>query len=94
MYTPRAHGINPFTLGKLALWPFFLHENPIDNNVECFRDIGLEDEALRLAIRGPSALSMRFARSFTGEEYGRVASFEEKPAVAVGCSRNPNVFEG
>ncbi|KAF4433112.1 phenol 2-monooxygenase [Fusarium acutatum] len=50
--------------------------------LECFRDIGLEDEALRLAIRGPSTLSMRFAKSFTGEEYGRVASFEEKPAVA------------
>ncbi|EXL66790.1 hypothetical protein FOPG_17060 [Fusarium oxysporum f. sp. conglutinans race 2 54008] len=40
------------------------------------------DEALRLAIRGPFAQTMRFARTFTGQEYGRVAAFEEKPAVA------------
>ncbi|KAL1847381.1 hypothetical protein Daus18300_013966 [Diaporthe australafricana] len=49
---------------------------------ECLRDIDLEDEALRLAIRGPHALSMRFARSFAGQEYGRVSGWQEKPDVA------------
>lgn len=52
---------------------------------ECLRDIDLEDEALSLAIRGSSALSMRFARSVAGEEYGRVMAWEEKPDVAVSC---------
>lgn len=52
-------------------------------HVECLRDIDLEDEALRLAIRGPSALSMRFARSLAGQEYGRVMAWGEKPDVAV-----------
>lgn len=50
---------------------------------ECLRDIGLEDEALRLAIRRPSCLSMRFAHSVTGWEYGRVQAWGENPAVAV-----------
>ncbi|KAH8773575.1 FAD binding domain-containing protein [Diaporthe sp. PMI_573] len=50
--------------------------------LECLRDIDLEDEALRLAIRGPHALSMRFARSLAGEEYGRVSAWLEKPEVA------------
>ncbi|KAK2737255.1 2,4-dichlorophenol 6-monooxygenase [Colletotrichum kahawae] len=49
---------------------------------ECLRDIGLEDEALRLAIRRPSCLSMRFAHSVTGWEYGRVQAWGENPAVA------------
>ncbi|KAI7778898.1 hypothetical protein LA080_001503 [Diaporthe eres] len=49
---------------------------------ECLRDIDPEDEALRLAIRGPSALSMRFARSLAGQEYGRVMAWGEKPDVA------------
>ncbi|KAH8593078.1 FAD binding domain-containing protein [Bisporella sp. PMI_857] len=46
---------------------------------ECLRDIGLEDEALRLAIRGPPFVSMRFSRSLIGEEYGRVMGWEEHP---------------
>lgn len=52
-------------------------------HTECLRDIDLEDEALRLAIRGPNALSMRFARSLAGQEYGRVMAWQEKPDVAV-----------
>lgn len=55
-------------------------------NIECLRDIDLEDEGLRLAIRGPRALSMRFARSLAGEEYGRVMAWGEKPDVAVSYS--------
>ncbi|KAF5011620.1 hypothetical protein FDECE_2283 [Fusarium decemcellulare] len=47
--------------------------------LECLRDIDLEDEGLRLAIRGHPFLSMRFARSFIGEEYGRVRAWEECP---------------
>ncbi|RSL57019.1 hypothetical protein CEP53_006600 [Fusarium sp. AF-6] len=49
------------------------------NTPECLRDIDLEDEALRLAIRGEPFLSMRFAPSFIGEKYGRVRAFEEHP---------------
>lgn len=44
---------------------------------ECLRDIGLEDEGLRLAIRGSPYLSMRYARSLIGEEYGRVRAWGE-----------------
>ncbi|KAF4550402.1 FAD-binding domain-containing protein 26 [Elsinoe fawcettii] len=47
--------------------------------LECLRDIDLEDEALRLAIRGPTCLSFRISRDFKGEEYGRVRAYEEKP---------------
>ncbi|XEV04430.1 hypothetical protein FSHL1_009717 [Fusarium sambucinum] len=49
---------------------------------ECLRDIGLEDEALRLAMRGPSFCSMRFSRNLVGEEYGRIAAWEEDPIVS------------
>ncbi|UPK90561.1 hypothetical protein LCI18_001496 [Fusarium solani-melongenae] len=49
---------------------------------ECLRDIGLEEEMLRLAIRGPPSLSMRFSRSLIGQEYGRVRAWEEHPTVA------------
>ncbi|KAH8878792.1 hypothetical protein GQ53DRAFT_673387 [Thozetella sp. PMI_491] len=47
--------------------------------VECLRDIDLEDEALRLAIRGPHTLSMRFSKTLIGTEYGRVAAWGEQP---------------
>ncbi|KAH6857580.1 FAD binding domain-containing protein [Alternaria alternata] len=64
VFTPRAHGFNPFAF-------------------ECLRDIDLEDEGLRLAIRGPTALSMRFSRSLAGEkEYGRVLAWGELPVSA------------
>ncbi|PNP85449.1 hypothetical protein FNYG_01278 [Fusarium nygamai] len=42
--------------------------------LECLRDINLEDEVLRLAIREPFILSPRFAQSLIGEEYGRIAA--------------------
>ncbi|KAF5978572.1 phenol 2-monooxygenase [Fusarium coicis] len=47
--------------------------------LECLRDINLEDEVLRLAIREPLILSSRFAQSLIGEEYGRIAAWEENP---------------
>ncbi|RKL32836.1 hypothetical protein BFJ72_g10336 [Fusarium proliferatum] len=46
---------------------------------ECLRDINLEDEVLRLAIREPFILSSRFAKSLIGEEYGRLSAWEENP---------------
>ncbi|EXL98197.1 FAD binding domain-containing protein [Fusarium oxysporum II5] len=46
---------------------------------ECLRDINLEDEVLRLAIREPFILSSRFAQSLIGEEYGRISAWEENP---------------
>lgn len=63
-------------------------------DVECLRDIDLEDEALRLAIRGPSALSMRFARSLAGQEYGRVMGWGEKPDVAVSYKNETGQYRG
>ncbi|PSK46586.1 hypothetical protein B9Z65_5554 [Elsinoe australis] len=59
-----------YTPGAHGLNPFSL---------ECLRDIDLEDEALRLAIRGPRALSMRFSRSIIGDEFGRIQAWGEKP---------------
>lgn len=62
----------------------------VASNLECLRDIGLEDEALRLAMRGPPFCSMRFSRNFVGEEYGRIAAWEEDPIVSVSiawCSK-------
>ncbi|KAF5557900.1 phenol 2-monooxygenase [Fusarium napiforme] len=47
--------------------------------LECLRDINLEDEVLRLAIREPFILSSRFAQSLVGEEYGRITAWEEDP---------------
>ncbi|KAF5576833.1 phenol 2-monooxygenase [Fusarium pseudoanthophilum] len=47
--------------------------------LECLRDIKLEDEVLRLAIREPFVLSSRLAESLIGEEYGRIAAWEEDP---------------
>ncbi|KAF5598243.1 phenol 2-monooxygenase [Fusarium pseudocircinatum] len=44
-----------------------------------FNPFALEDEVLRLAIREPFALSSRFAQSLIGEEYGRIAAWEETP---------------
>ncbi|KAH6642818.1 FAD binding domain-containing protein [Boeremia exigua] len=50
---------------------------------ECLRDIDLEEEGLRLAIRGSTALSMRFSGNLIGErEYGRVSAWSEHPASA------------
>ncbi|KAG7428286.1 2,4-dichlorophenol 6-monooxygenase [Fusarium oxysporum f. sp. raphani] len=46
---------------------------------ECLRDVNLEDEVLRLAIREPFILSSRFAQSLIGEEYGRLSAWEENP---------------
>ncbi|KAF5649033.1 phenol 2-monooxygenase [Fusarium sp. NRRL 52700] len=48
--------------------------------LECLRDINLEDEVLRLAIREPFILSSRFAQSLIGEEYGRLSAWEENPS--------------
>ncbi|KAH7150930.1 FAD binding domain-containing protein [Fusarium sp. MPI-SDFR-AT-0072] len=49
--------------------------------LECLRDINLEDEVLRLAIREPFILSSRFAQSLIGEEYGRISAWEENPTT-------------
>ncbi|KAF5621099.1 phenol 2-monooxygenase [Fusarium tjaetaba] len=72
-YTPRAHGFNPFALGKI--W-YAYEPRMLLTRMECLRDINMEDELLRLAIREPFILSPRFAQSFVGEEYGRLASWE------------------
>jgi hypothetical protein len=62
--------------------------------LECLRDIDLEEEGLRLAIRGPTALSMRFSRDLKGErEYGRVLAWEELPYSAVSLNKPQPIWD-
>lgn len=92
-YTPRAHGFNPFAFGETLYEAISELLQKLRRDIECLRDINLEDEALRLAIRGPHALSMRFARSLAGQEYGRISAWGEKPEIAVGCTPRKEVLK-
>ncbi|KAH7324837.1 FAD binding domain-containing protein [Stachybotrys elegans] len=47
---------------------------------ECLRDIGLEDEGMRLGITGKTLTGgLRWCRSMVGEEYGRTPAFGGQP---------------
>ncbi|CAG9990291.1 unnamed protein product [Clonostachys byssicola] len=47
---------------------------------ECLRDVGIEDSAWEVALHGKHFQSMRWSRSFVGEEYGRVRGWAEHPS--------------
>ncbi|KAI1335284.1 FAD binding domain-containing protein [Xylariaceae sp. FL0016] len=47
--------------------------------LECLRDIGLEQDALRQATRGSMFQSFRWCRSIVGEEYGKVYAWGAAP---------------
>ncbi|KIW82495.1 hypothetical protein Z517_05522 [Fonsecaea pedrosoi CBS 271.37] len=48
--------------------------------LECMRDLGLEDECLRLGNRGDALNSIRWCYSITGVEYGRIHAWGAGPA--------------
>ncbi|RDL40142.1 uncharacterized protein BP5553_00121 [Venustampulla echinocandica] len=50
--------------------------------LECLRDIGLEDECLKLAVDGGCMQHTRWCRSMAGEEYARVYSWGNDPTRA------------
>ncbi|KAK3319650.1 FAD binding domain-containing protein [Cercophora scortea] len=70
--TPRAHLVNPFTVAQCTNY-----------RPECLADIGLEDDARRLAITGKALQAMRWCKSVAGEEYGRALSWGGHPDTAV-----------
>ncbi|OAP54411.1 hypothetical protein AYL99_11512 [Fonsecaea erecta] len=47
--------------------------------LECLRDLGLEDECLRLGNRGDALNSIRWCYSITGVEYGRIHAWGAGP---------------
>ncbi|CZR67989.1 related to phenol 2-monooxygenase [Phialocephala subalpina] len=50
--------------------------------LECLRDIGLEEECQKVAVKGDSMLHTRWCRSMAGEEYARIYSWGNAPARA------------
>ncbi|KAK3690389.1 phenol 2-monooxygenase [Podospora appendiculata] len=50
--------------------------------VECLADIGLQDDACRLAITGKALQAIRWCKSVAGEEYGRTLSWGGHPDTA------------
>jgi 2-polyprenyl-6-methoxyphenol hydroxylase-like FAD-dependent oxidoreductase len=48
---------------------------------ECLRDIGLEEEAIRLANTGACMTHVRWCNSMAGEEYARVYAFGKGPGL-------------
>jgi hypothetical protein len=51
--------------------------------LECLRDIGLEEEFHKLAVKGECMLHTRWCRSMTGEEFGRIYSWGNDPGRIV-----------
>ncbi|KAM0165343.1 hypothetical protein ACHAPG_000011 [Botrytis cinerea] len=47
--------------------------------LECLRDIGLEEECLKVAVKGDSMLHTRWCNSLAGEEYARIYSWGNDP---------------
>ncbi|KAM7212283.1 FAD binding domain containing protein [Rhypophila decipiens] len=47
--------------------------------LECLRDIGLEEEAMRLGYHGEDLKHVRWCHSMAGEEFGRVYAFGNGP---------------
>jgi hypothetical protein len=70
--TPRAHLVNPFGIGKAKSYyrpqVLLLTELP-----ECLRELGLEDEAMRMATTDDTFKAFRWVDNLTSPEYGRVA---------------------
>ncbi|CAG8983068.1 hypothetical protein HYALB_00006096 [Hymenoscyphus albidus] len=50
--------------------------------LECLRDIGLEEECKKVAVKGDSMQHTRWCRSMTGEEFTRIYSWGNDPARA------------
>lgn len=50
--------------------------------LECLRDIGLEEECIKVAVKGDSMQHTRWCRSMAGEEFARIYSWGNDPARA------------
>ncbi|RDW75788.1 hypothetical protein BP5796_06609 [Coleophoma crateriformis] len=50
--------------------------------LECLRDIGLEEECLKVAVDGQNMLHTRWCRSMAGEEFARIYSWGNDPKRA------------
>ncbi|KAH8687562.1 FAD binding domain-containing protein [Tricladium varicosporioides] len=50
--------------------------------LECLRDIGLEEECIKVAVKGDCMQHTRWCRSMAGEEYARIYSWGNDPARA------------
>jgi hypothetical protein len=51
--------------------------------LECLRDIGLEEECKKVAVKGDSMQHTRWCRSMAGEEFARIYSWGNDPQRAV-----------
>lgn len=51
--------------------------------LECLRDIGLEEECIRVAVKGDCMQHTRWCRSMAGEEFARIYSWGNDPSRAV-----------
>jgi hypothetical protein len=54
--------------------------------LECLRDIGLEEECQKVAVKGESMQHTRWCRSMAGEEFARIYSWGNDPQRAVGVT--------
>lgn len=65
-----------------------IHNIPIQwlTTIETLRDIELEDDALRLAVRGRPFQAFRWCHSMAGEEYGKVLAWGAHPDTMVRTS--------
>ena len=57
-----------------------------DQATECFREIGLEPEMMKLATTGEDISHVRWCESMAGEEFGRVFAFGKGPDRTVSPS--------
>lgn len=55
----------------------------INRSLECLRDLGLEDDAMSQATKGPAIQAFRWCRSMVGEEYGRLHYWGSHPDTMV-----------
>jgi hypothetical protein len=51
--------------------------------LECLRDIGLEEECQKVAVKGESMQHTRWCKSMAGEEFARIYSWGNDPQRAV-----------
>lgn len=55
--------------------------------LECLRDIGLQEELLKVAVTRNSMQHTRWGRSMAGEEFARIYSWGNDPARAVSLKK-------
>jgi hypothetical protein len=51
--------------------------------LECLRDVGLEEECMKVAVKGDCMQHTRWCRSMAGEEFARIYSWGNDPKRAV-----------